>query len=452
LRTSNLIFAALLANLASTQAMAQVIEPLVTPSHLLLNYEIIPPGREEGLEGGAVSARVTNATSTWYNPAGLASVEKLDVSVASPGYQIIWMGLNADSNTEHQTAFTGNPSFVGVVLGPPVVDPKKWRVGASVATPRAWSPNFDAPFDFARPGGAERITYGSYISLSTVVPTVALGYPLLPNLRVGVGVQVAITSLVENVTLSDQLRLPSSDPTLLRNLRMGSVLWHLLGEVGIQWDITHRLLIGALVKTPGARLYGSGLFSFDQMQGSASGSSSISVYDKNAHYSLPVPFEANLGVAYRTDWGALELDGRFHAGSSLDSLVTSDQQVSTVVGGVETLQSFPRILFKARPVWGASLGGRLDVSSVIHLHAGVFTNPSPVSQESSPLLFPQIDLYGTTAGISLSEKHVSGSLGLAYVFGSSKTFRLTSDLEGGAVESSFKVDILSAAVSLSYRF
>ncbi len=53
----------------------------------LPNYGMTPIGQTAGLEGGAFVARANDASSNWYNPAGLALAEKSSVSSSAGTYQ-----------------------------------------------------------------------------------------------------------------------------------------------------------------------------------------------------------------------------------------------------------------------------------------------------------------------------------------------------------------------------
>ena len=53
----------------------------------LPNYGMTPIGQVAGMEGGAFVARANDASSNWYNPAGLALAEKSSISSSAGTYQ-----------------------------------------------------------------------------------------------------------------------------------------------------------------------------------------------------------------------------------------------------------------------------------------------------------------------------------------------------------------------------
>ncbi len=450
LRASHRVAAAALAALLSPAARA-ASERLVTPTSILLNYDHALLGPVEGLEAGAFTARAADASATWYNPAGLASINQLRVIVTSSSFGLTSLRLDGFGTSVTQSTFGILPGFIGIVFGPPVLQSKTWRFGASVTTQRSWRPSIDALFQDDSGGTTPRFTYSSQVSITTVRPGVALGHSLLPNLRLGLGLEVAITGIVGNVAISNARGTASAaEGDLLRSERMEATTWHVLGNIGVQWEPVPGVIVGGVFKTPGGRLYGQGLFSLEDLQATATGFSSVSAFDRSARYSLPLPLEVDFGVAYSADWGGLEADVRIHGGTSLQPLVTSNVPVTTAQAGVVTQSVFPQILFASRTIANFSLGARLVLSPAIQLHAGLFSDASPVADSSSPVIFPQVDVYGATTGASITNEHLSAALGLAYFFGRSESFALAPDL-GGPTAVRLHVEAFSGLLSFSYR-
>src|SRR5262249_62064445 len=66
--------------------------PIIQPPGFTLtlpNYLMTPIGQTAGLEGGAFVARVNDASSNWYNPAGLALATQSSVSSSAGSYQLL---------------------------------------------------------------------------------------------------------------------------------------------------------------------------------------------------------------------------------------------------------------------------------------------------------------------------------------------------------------------------
>lgn len=444
----------LLGALASSPALAQVAPPHFPPSTILLNYERSQVGQFEPLEAGASTARVRGADGNWYNPAGLAAADGAGVSTSASLYDYTWLRLRGSGATPSESTFGQTPGFLGVVIGPPVLDLGRLRLGFSLTTPRWWNPTVNVELSAPSSAGPmERVDYSSQVTLSTLVPALSAGYALRDNLRIGVGLNVPITTFVETVSLSDELLGPSQESALLRNFRIDSTSWHLQGVVGVQWDLRSDLTIGLVFKTPGVRIYGSGLIDFADFAATPQGRTSTFIRDESATIDLSIPLQTDVGLGYHARSFSLELDLRYHGGTHTRDLVRSGApvHVRTFQGGAasEITGPFSPIVLRLDPTFNLGLGGRVALSSLLTVHAGAYTDFSPVNASSTPI-FPRIDLYGITAGVSLSGKHLSGALGFGLAFGHSHSLELGPDLASGARSVDLSVRVLSTLVSVSY--
>ena len=109
-------------------------QELVQPSGFSLtlpNYGMTPIGQVAGMEGGAFVARANDASSNWYNPAGLALAAKSSISSSAGTYQsfsLIPEELTRDdSGGSSQTV----PALVGVVVKN-LFHNKSWTAGFAV--------------------------------------------------------------------------------------------------------------------------------------------------------------------------------------------------------------------------------------------------------------------------------------------------------------------------------
>ena len=78
---SRLLALSLLAPIAARAQLAPVTNtPLGLPKALVLpNYDNVLVGKQQALEGGAYIARSSDASASFYNPAGLVQAEKLSL-------------------------------------------------------------------------------------------------------------------------------------------------------------------------------------------------------------------------------------------------------------------------------------------------------------------------------------------------------------------------------------
>src|SRR5512137_1299268 len=89
-RTTLVASLAAIAVLAALPARAQTIgnPSVVPPSAILTKYDRVLIGQEEALESGAFVARVGDSTAVWYNPAGLALVDRSVIGASATGYEL----------------------------------------------------------------------------------------------------------------------------------------------------------------------------------------------------------------------------------------------------------------------------------------------------------------------------------------------------------------------------
>ena len=92
--------------------------PIIQPPGFTLtlpNYLMTPIGQTAGLKGGAFVARANDASSNWYNPAGLALAHQSSVSSSAGSYQLLSV-VPEDLQTEDSGGSSQQvPALVGVV-------------------------------------------------------------------------------------------------------------------------------------------------------------------------------------------------------------------------------------------------------------------------------------------------------------------------------------------------
>src|SRR5262249_44660263 len=173
----------------AARAQQQVVLP---PTLLLPNYDRIYPGLEEALEGGAFVARAQSVTALFYNPAGIALVQRTVLSASVQGYQVTTLGGSGFQHSTPVSSFEGLPSSIGVVLGSEVIRWEKVRLGISVAQPVHWRQNAVASSAGA-PG--QRVSYSVDSGFDTLAPSVSIGWAAEHNLRLGGAIEFPYTTI-----------------------------------------------------------------------------------------------------------------------------------------------------------------------------------------------------------------------------------------------------------------
>jgi len=450
---------ALLPCLLASSALAQSASgPLFPPSIALTNYDRVLVGEQEALEGGAFVARVGSTTSPWYNPAGMVLLGKTAIGGSATGYEadvISLEGLSAGKGGGITIAQL--PSYFGAVLGEDVLHSRVWSLGFSVTKPASWSQGIQA-------GGGEggRVSYASTVSFSTILPMLSVAVAPLACLRFGLGVGVALTSLSEVQTLSAQVLSPgASSPTsanaFLRTLDGGGSIWNLTGNFGVQFDITQNLVVGAVLRFPGLKLLTSGALTYQDVQNNGTPWSQVFFKDRSATFDYRLPTEVDFGLGWHSSAFGLEVDLRYHSEVGTYYILTSPNSVQTVTTAADgktpvvTNTPFAGVQSGAKQVLNWAIGGSVTLNEYWSLHAGFFSDYSPVNQDSVSL-FRHLTMYGATLGAKVAGEHLSGSFGFGYNWGTSSTFSFPDITTGNVISTRLSVKSFQLLYAIAYKF
>src|SRR5262249_34627843 len=243
----------------AARAQQQVVLP---PTILLPNYDRIYPGLEEALEGGAFVARAQSVTALFYNPAGIALVQRTVLSASVQGYQVTTLGGSGFQHSTPVSSFEGLPSSIGVVLGSEVIHWEKVRVGIAVAQPVHWHQDAVASSTGgARPRGSSSVQS----AFDTLSPSFSIGWAAAHNLRLGGAIEFPYTTISESGQLSGQLTTTSTSQGTNRNINAGGSTLQLRVVGGVQWEPLTWLALGLTVRTPGLKLLKGGSFTYDSL-------------------------------------------------------------------------------------------------------------------------------------------------------------------------------------------
>lgn len=442
--------------LGPSRAGAQL--PMGPPGLLFPNYDRVLVGETEALEGGAFVARARGPAASWYNPAGLVLTPTTTASLSTGGWEYQLLSASQFRSSDVSQSVTARPSFVGVVLGTPVLPGDDLRIGLSITNFTAIRPSLDAQATRTVASGDETVTYATSSQLMAYRLALGAGWRLSDAWRVGASLDANYLSMQRNETVTDRLAPPGgAAPALAQQSQNVSGRGaNLALSLGVQWQPTGWLSLGALVITPGLHVYGSSAVTYESQSLGLDGVTvATTLRDKHATYEYYVPVQVNLGAAVSGALGALEVDVRYHA--SQPAYVVSSTTAPVTVTVVRPDGSFqvtnlmpPWYTAAGRTVVNVAAGGRLAVSSAVTLHGGFFTDFSPVAPSERPL-FQSVNLYGVTGGVSLQEKNFSGSVGGAYTWGRSEPLEFKGLLGGPAFLGTIDASIVSLLFAISYR-
>ena len=157
-----------LAGLAgATPSAAQTVS--VPPSLILPNYDRLPIGQREGIEGGAYVARTNDAAAAWYNPAGLGQSVKSALNASATAYEYTSMELEGFGTSEGRSRISSTGTLLSFVIGEDVIHSRNWRFGFAITQPVVWHPSsielaFNALFTlWPSPAGLYQAAAASFV-------------------------------------------------------------------------------------------------------------------------------------------------------------------------------------------------------------------------------------------------------------------------------------------------
>lgn len=442
-----------LAVLRPTEAAAQETYNFLGTSLLVPNYLRIPVGEWEALEGGACVARARDGNANWYNPAGLALVERTAVNASANAYESMSLEFRTFKTTERTVRFGGVGGFFGVAIAEPIARSPRLRYGFYVARPVAWeSGTVDGAASLDPQTEVRLISAGQ---IATTEPGIAAGYRLGERLRIGASLGVASTSMSEAMDADLRRTEADSARAVRRTLYQAGSAWYAVARGGVQWDATELLRFGLTVSSPGLRLTGSTKLDYTFEDHSPTRFVDERFRDTEADFDYRIPFHAATGVAARFDRGEIEVTVRYHGAVSPYDMITStvaSVRVEQGEGGVPVVTSAvpAPVRNEWRAVTNVAVGGNFVLNDLVRLHLGFQTDRSPVSEDGS-VLFRKVDLVGGTGGVSLNGKTFTGTIGIGFSTGESEPVR--SSIAGEQpTETRVRLTTLRGMYSLAIRF
>jgi hypothetical protein len=443
---------AILALATSLPARAQAI--ILPPNVLLPNNEGLPVGALGGLEGNAFTARVADSTAGWFNPAGLAGTKDSSASVSAGTFRFVSVsdGASADASGSSVTQI---PAAVGFVVKK-FLGREDLSFGFSIARTAAWGQTTEAQLLVP---GVQRTytTFSADATFNRTTISLATGWNPGGAWRFGAGLLGDVLNLrnVQSIAYRQETGGPIRTAVASGRSTGGQATLRL--GLGAQADLSKDWKVGATVRTPGLRIFPSGVYTLEGVNQNGAASEQVSFFDSEADFTYKLPLEAALGLAWVRPTFEIELNVKGQTGvSAYDGFASTRSvlRISDPGAGTPSVVTTPfaGIAFEGRAIWNVSLGGHyaLDAKGTWKLHAGFATDRSPVGDGDR--YFNRTDLTNVTVGVSGTAFHIAGSLGLSYQFGTTDTLSIQDVAGGTLARTTFKISNFGILYSASYAF
>ena len=450
-----LLVTALVGLAAAAPSQAQTAS--VPPSLILPNYDRLPIGQREGIEGGAYVARTNDAAAAWYNPAGLGQSLKSALNASATAYEWTSMELEGFGTSAGRSRISSIGTLLSFVIGEDVIHSRNWRFGFAITNPVVWQPS---SIELAQlmPGGTELLAYATDVNLDVMIPSLSAAY--VPGgagtgkLRLGAGLGMAITSIRQSVDFSDRvIDTTTVIPTVIatRDFSADGQAWHLVPTFGLQWDVSPSISFGTRISAPGMRVLGSSRMRLQNSRYTNVEVRDLVFADPEVTMDYKQPFEADVGAAFDVFKGEVEVDVHYFGAVNPYALYASDVTgrltVDSGAGPTITPVPFTTTTNSARSVVNIAIGGSRPISRKVRVHVGFSTDQSPVNESQ---MFRQVNLKRFTAGFSLTGVRLSGSLGFGYAAGSGTRQALGSTEGGQQTTTRLNVKAANLLFALSY--
>ena len=282
-----------------------------------------PAGQIEGTEAGAFTARAEGVGAVFYNPAGLAHSMKSSVSAASAAYEWTFYSGEVGDIADTGSRLSTNGRLFGFVVGGEVLGSEKLSLGFAIPTPVSWKPTLQLSGVIGTGYSGAGMIYSTDGSYADVVPTIAAGYALRPNLRLGGSLGLSFLTLSNNQTSSVQGMASGGAGLAQRTFRADGTSYDILLTAGLQWDLSRAVTLGFVAAAPGLHTGGSTSLIVEETTATAGGYRTAWFRDPEAEFTVKHQTRLSLGLSWRFARGEVEADVKYYAGTSKYEMFSS---------------------------------------------------------------------------------------------------------------------------------
>ncbi len=356
-------------------------------------------GRAAGM-GGAFTALADDGSGPYFNPGGLAFVDRSMLSLSASVYGIArgsqkdGLGVGHDFDYSTLNIFPVSTSSVTKFGTKDASGIQANSVAISVFVPDAW-----------RMDARDTLSSNDNAFLRSVEDqTIWAGATYARRFnRLGIG--AGAFALVGTETQLLDFRRGTEGDFATVTARSNQTIVGVVGTVGLRYDLTENLKIGASLYTPALGLFGSR----EEFVRSETNAGSPVVSREDLHATPSLPWRAQAGIAWSD--GELTL--------AVDAIVLGARETSDDLG----IEGMDRRV-KRNMVVNGSAGLEYVISDKFPVRAGVFTDfaasdPPGVTWSNTS----HMNRYGVTTSIGHRTEHTSTDVGLNFSYASGEDLR-----------------------------
>jgi hypothetical protein len=439
-------------------AVAQTGPPAVTtaPLNILVpNYNSVAVGETGSLEANAFVARANDASSAFFNPAGLTLATQTSVSGSAGVYQ--FASVAPERIPGKGGSLQQVPSLVGLVV-PKLMGKERWAAGFSLSRVNAWEQSTDLQKELTTTGSRERVAYSSQSLLRGIQANLGVGYSNGRKFRFGGSLDLQTTDSDRSQSVGSQYVTGTGLSALVVESHGKASLWDMRMTAAAQYDLTPTVRMGLLVRTPGLKIKESGSFTYEGLLRSGSSTTLASFFDTTVDVQHRLPLEFKAGLAWVGPRAQVEFDVLTYAAGGRYSAYSTDQTWILVTDpGTGTQPSTQQAPLTAptvdsRAVTNIAVGGQMQLreGGSWTVHGGYATDRSPVGTDDT--LFTRVNMQVVTAGLSGRAKFVLASVGVRYQAGTTDEIALLQMQNGQQFGTRLKISNLGLVYSVTVRF
>lgn len=393
---------------------------LVTP-----NLNSIHLGERGSVLAGGIVARADDASSSCYNPAGLAHIARDSFSASTSSYvanDISMTGTKTQNELNSIASYIANTGRLG-----------KYHWSFSVPTPIYSTNNLQQNFIIDLPSSdVYDLNYTQRInsSFTVIAPGLSIAKNISSTFRIGWSFRALLVNLKTSSRETSFAQGEVGQPyqqVLNQDLNLNSK--NLRAEFGLQKDISESISLGFLAKTKTYNIISSGNWSLESSDRRIDNTSVFrNASENDLSFDFELPIELHAGVAYILDNWDIEFDVKY-SGFIKNQKITKDtityveyERDGTGVPQVPATKENTFIpKYNYTDTFNYILSSSFRARKDLLLSFGLYTDFTPTITKDSDLdLFTPIDLYGATLGVSKFSKYNSTTLGLFYSGGSTQ--------------------------------